>query len=111
MKIRKLLLGPAAVLAGCFLMAGPTWAQADKPSDRVLEGAKPGTASNPGTPNPDRIKKAQQALKDQGYYSGPVDGVFSESTHDAVRSLQRSKKLNVTGNIDDQTARELGLEQ
>ena len=111
MKIGKRLLGPAVVLAGCCLIAGPSWGQADKPSDRVLEGAKPGTAANPGTTNPDRVRMAQQALKDQGYYSGPIDGVFSKSTHDAVRSLQKSKNLNVTGNIDDDTARALGLEK
>ena len=112
MKIGKRLLAPAVMLAGCCLMAAPSWGQgSSKPSDQVQQGAKPGTAANPGTPNPDRVRKVQQALKDQGYYSGPIDGVFSKSTHDAVRSLQRSKNLNVTGNIDDETGRELGLEK
>jgi peptidoglycan hydrolase-like protein with peptidoglycan-binding domain len=110
MKTSKRLLGPAIVFTGCCFLAAPAWSQADKPSDRVQEGAKPGTANNPGTPNADQTKKAQQALKDKGFYSGPVDGVMSKTTQDAIRALQKSKNLNVTGNLDDNTARELGLE-
>jgi peptidoglycan hydrolase-like protein with peptidoglycan-binding domain len=111
MKSNKRLLGPALLLTGCCIVAGSAWGQADKPSDRVQEGAKPGTPSNPGTPNTDQTKKAQQALKDKGLYSGPVDGVMNKTTQDAIRALQKSKNLNVTGNLDDNTARELGLEK
>ena len=109
MKTEKRLSGPAIVFAAACFMVGPAWGQADKPSDRVQEGAKPGTASKPGTPNADQIKKAQQALKDKGFYTGPVDGAMNKDTQEAVRALQKSKNLNVTGNIDDNTARELGL--
>jgi len=111
MKTSKRLWGPALVLTGCCIVAGPAWGQADKPSDRVQEGAKPGTANKPGTPNADQTKKVQQALKDKGFYSGPVDGEMNKTTQDAIRALQKSKNLNVTGNLDDNTARELGLER
>src|SRR5215470_16673892 len=104
MRITKQL--SVAILTGaCFAVATPAWSQADKPSDRVLEGARPGTASNPGTQNSDNTKKIQQALHSKGFYSGPVNGVMSESTRESIRSFQKSKKLNVTGNIDDDTAR------
>ena len=62
-------------------------------------------------PNSDQIIKAQLVLKNDGIYSGPVDGKMSQSTREAIRSFQQSHELNVTGAIDDDTARELGLQQ
>ncbi len=50
-------------------------------------------------PNTDQIIKAQEVLKNDGIYSGPI------------RSFQQSHQLNMTGTIDDDTARELGLQQ
>jgi hypothetical protein len=69
-----------------------------------------GTASSAATPKPNRIMKVQQALKNDGFYSGPVDGVPSQSTRQAIRSFQQAKHLEVTGRIDDRTARELGVD-
>jgi len=57
------------------------------------------------------ITKAQQALKDDGFYSGSINGAMTESTREALRSFQEAKQLNVTGRIDRDTARQLGLPQ
>ena len=46
-----------------------------------------------GTP----VKEMQQALKQQGYFTGVVDGYFGEGTEDAVRSFQRYNGLQVDG--------------
>ena len=62
-------------------------------------------------PSIDRIIKAQQALKDDGIYSGPVDGRMSQGMREAIRAFQRSNQLNVTGTIDEDTAQQLGLQQ
>jgi hypothetical protein len=62
----------------------------------------------PNTPN--TVSKAQEVLKNDGIYSGPVDGRMSQSTREAIRSFQQSHQLNMTGTIDDETARELGLQ-
>ena len=62
------------------------------------------------SPDTDRIIKVQQALKDDGFYSGPVDGTMRQSTREAIRSFQQSNHLNVTGTLDDDTARELGVQ-
>jgi peptidoglycan hydrolase-like protein with peptidoglycan-binding domain len=56
------------------------------------------------------IVKAQQALKDEGFYSGPVDGRLSQNMREAIRSFQQSHQLNVTGTIDEDTSRELGIQ-
>jgi peptidoglycan hydrolase-like protein with peptidoglycan-binding domain len=98
------------LLAGtCFTV--PAWSQ--KMSDRVEDGAKPGTASRPGTPvrDPAKIMKIQQALVDQGFYSGPVDGVAGPKTREAIRSFQKANNLHVTAeeSINDETARALGV--
>jgi peptidoglycan hydrolase-like protein with peptidoglycan-binding domain len=62
------------------------------------------------TPNTDQVSKAQEVLKNDGIYSGPIDGRMSQSTREAVRSFQQSHQLNMTGTIDDETARQLGLQ-
>ena len=61
--------------------------------------------------NPDRIIQAQQTLKDDGIYSGPVDGRMNPRMREAIRAFQRSNQLNVTGTIDEDTAQQLGLQQ
>jgi peptidoglycan hydrolase-like protein with peptidoglycan-binding domain len=101
------------LLAGTSIGLAPAWGAGqytNKPSQQVQEGARPGTASHPGTPNSDRIMKVQQSLKDDGFYSGSVDGVNGQKTREAIRAFQKSKNLNATGTIDDATARELGLQ-
>ncbi len=62
-------------------------------------------------PNPARIIEAQQVLKDDGIYSGPVDGRMSQRMREAIRSFQQSNQLTVTGTIDEDTAQQLGLQQ
>jgi len=61
-------------------------------------------------PNENGIIKAQQALKDDGFYSGPVDGRMTQSMREAILAFQLSNHLNVSGSIDDDTARQLGLD-
>jgi len=101
----------SALLAGTCFAVAPAWSQTT--SDRIQEGARPGTASNPGTPDPARIKKTQQALKDKGFYSGPIDGVMGQKTRDAIRSFQKANNLHVTAeeSMDDETRRALGIDQ
>ena len=60
-------------------------------------------------PNTQRVSEAQEVLKNDGIYSGPIDGRMSQDMREAIRSFQQSHELNVTGAIDDDTARELGL--
>jgi N-acetylmuramoyl-L-alanine amidase len=55
------------------------------------------------------IAKVQQLLKEYGYYSGPLDGTMNQRTREALRSFQQSRRLTVTGLIDNDTAQELGL--
>src|SRR5207302_7052382 len=67
----------------------------------MLQRLRSGYEKDPST---DRIIKAQQTLKDDGIYSGPVDGRMSQGMREAIRAFQRSNRLNVTGTIDEDTA-------
>ena len=54
------------------------------------------------------VKKAQETLRDKGYYSGHIDGVMGPQTRAGIRQYQKSENLPVTGNLDNETAGKLG---
>jgi len=56
------------------------------------------------------VAAAQHELSLEGYYNGPIDGVFSPETHRAVRDFQRDNGLNVTGYLTPETRNALGLD-
>jgi len=43
-----------------------------------------------------KIAEAQQLLKENGFYHGPVDGTMNQRTREASPSFQESRQLNVT---------------
>ena len=61
------------------------------------------------------VKKIQRALKSNGYYltaSGhyiKVDGIYGDYTVKAVKQFQKAKGLKVTGKVDENTAKKLGI--
>jgi peptidoglycan hydrolase-like protein with peptidoglycan-binding domain len=55
------------------------------------------------------IRFAQISLRDRGYYTGPINGVMNQATRNAIRQLQRDRNLNMNGELDLRTARELGI--
>ena len=57
----------------------------------------------------DRIRAAQQALAQQNYYRGSVNGIYDVATQRALFEYQIDKGLTATGNLDFRTARSLGL--
>jgi peptidoglycan hydrolase-like protein with peptidoglycan-binding domain len=53
------------------------------------------------------IAKAQQVLKDQGFYYGEVTGEKNTATNDAIRRYQIRNGLQITGELNDETLRSL----
>jgi len=49
------------------------------------------------------VRRAQQALKDLGYYTGKVDGNFSKVFEEAVIAFQKDFDLKATGALDEET--------
>jgi peptidoglycan hydrolase-like protein with peptidoglycan-binding domain len=59
--------------------------------------------------SPEMVRRAQLALKEQGYYEGETDGVMNARTSGALRAYQREHNLQETGDLDPQTAKKLGI--
>ncbi len=57
----------------------------------------------------DVVKTAQQKLKNWGYYTGSVDGIYGTKTKQAVMYFQRKNGLTVDGIIGTQTLKALGM--
>jgi len=57
------------------------------------------------------IHVAEQHLKAAGFDPGPVDGVFTEQTAEALRQYQRRYGLVVSGMLDQNTREHLHLEK
>jgi peptidoglycan hydrolase-like protein with peptidoglycan-binding domain len=83
----------------------------DRPQPEDPSGVDDAGASAPDLPlsSPEMIRKAQTALKEQGYYEGQADGVINARTSAALKSYQREHKLQENGELDAQTANSLGL--
>ena len=48
-------------------------------------------------------QRMQMALKNAGFYHGPVDGMIGASTKDAIRAFQKESRLPVTGRMSSDT--------
>ncbi len=46
------------------------------------------------------VSRTQRALRDRGYYNGPIDGRFSDALSNAIRAFQKNNRLPATGVID-----------
>ena len=57
----------------------------------------------------DTVRQIQTKLKQWGYYSGAVDGVYGSGTEKAVRYFQKKNGLTVDGKCGAQTLAALGI--
>jgi len=73
-----------------YVYDGPIFAYANLPPDQV-------------------VVNVQEALQDQGYYRGDVDGQLGTQTRDALAAYQRDHELEVSAAIDEPTVQSLGL--
>jgi len=56
------------------------------------------------------IRQVQRQLKNRGFYSGAIDGMYGNQTRMAVQKFQRSENLVETGTLNDATLKSLGVE-
>ena len=59
----------------------------------------------------DTVHQAQQVLKDKGFYTGSIDGIYGPLTRKAVRSYQHDQNLNADGRLGPETLSSLGVQQ
>ena len=55
------------------------------------------------------LENVQLALRDLGYYQGPIDGLIGPQTRDALAAFQRDNGLVETAAVDEPTLVTLGL--
>lgn len=55
------------------------------------------------------VTEIQTRLKNWGYYSGEVDGIYGSATESAVKYFQRKNGLSVDGQVGDETLAALGI--
>lgn len=72
---------------------------------------EPANAPAPALPlsSPEMVRRAQNALKEQGYFEGQADGTLGPRTTAALRTYQKEHNLPETGDLDPQTAKSLGI--
>lgn len=56
------------------------------------------------------VRNAQQQLKNDGYYTGHIDGIDGPMTRQAIRKYQQAQNLTVNGRLDQQTCQKLGVQ-
>ena len=56
-----------------------------------------------------QIKAVQTKLKNWGYYTGAVDGIYGTKTKAAVKYFQQKNKLTVDGIVGPKTAAAMGI--
>ncbi len=86
----------------------------NQPDSSVEDNASSEPEPAPDTSNlplssPEMVRRAQGALRDRGYYEGPIDGQMSPRTSNALKVYQRENKLPETGDLDPGTAKSLGM--
>lgn len=67
-----------------------------------------GTKKGADTMSSAQIKELQQALQKKGHNPG-ASGVMDDKTREAIRAFQKEEGLAVTGNVDEKTAKALGV--
>jgi len=55
------------------------------------------------------VKTIQTKLKNWGYYTGSIDGIFGAKTKEAVKYFQRKNNLTVDGIVGNATLKALGI--
>lgn len=74
-----------------------------------MPAASSGAAGQQQAMSSDLVRDVQRGLATRGYDVGPQDGVFGDSTQQALRKFQRDQRMNATGQVDGQTLAALGV--
>ena len=80
----------------------------------ITANAYPAGTSISNIPRPDIhdrsfVRSVQQALIEDGYNAGPIDGIVGPRTSGALREFQDANGLPATGRIDSATVAALGI--
>lgn len=100
------------ILALTFLvgMAAVSISLSDRRADdKVITGEAVFTATYKQGSTGQVVKTIQQKLKNWGYYTGAVDGIYGSKTKEAVKYFQRKNGLTADGIVGAKTLKALGM--
>lgn len=108
--VRNRVALSALLCGGVMLGACGMWSDRDGGRSRESSGrSSSASTQTSGSQSRTQITQVQQALKAKGYDPGTTDGVMGTSTQEALRKFQQANGLPVTGMVDGQTAKALGI--
>lgn len=108
MIIRNVLFSFAAIaLTGAPALAAPPQATKTAAPPAASAPAKPVVAK--ANRHEALYRSAQEKLKTMKLYSGPIDGKRSPAFVKSIDAFQRDHKLKVTGRINPETSKALGI--
>jgi hypothetical protein len=86
----------------------------DRAPDREeneASAAEPASVSAEPLPlgSPEMTRRAQTALRDEGYYEGEITDQWSPRATESLKAYQREHKLSESGTLDETTAKSLGV--
>lgn len=96
--MRRAIIATLAILAAVCVALGGLLAWSVARAETVYWGSRGET-----------VRQVQTKLKQWGYYSGNVDGVFGQSTYEAVTWFQRANGLTADGTVGGATLAALGI--
>jgi peptidoglycan hydrolase-like protein with peptidoglycan-binding domain len=109
MKLKQGMLALAA--AGAFAVT-PAMAQqgAGASADQVLQQEQAQGSGAQLQLSPSTVRQIQQALNQAGYSVGNVDGVWGPQTAQALQNYQQAQGLEPTGQLNQRTLAQLGVQ-
>lgn len=96
--MRRAIIATLVILAAVCVALGGLLAWSVARAETVYWGSRGET-----------VRQVQTKLKQWGYYSGSVDGVFGQSTYEAVTWFQRANGLTADGTVGGATLAALGI--
>ena len=98
----------ALALAG-FLVQSPAFASMNHPEEAYPDDLEP--LASPDGPYKEFFQQIQAKLNLAGFNAGPVNGSFGAKTQAALAQFQLSRTIPASGQLDDQTLAELGVQR
>lgn len=96
--MRRAIIAALAITAALCVALGGLLAWSVARAETVYWGSRGET-----------VRQVQTKLKQWGYYAGSVDGVFGQSTYEAVTWFQRANGLTADGTVGGATLAALGI--
>lgn len=101
------------ILAGAVMAVSLTACQGmmggKESSQQTSSAPAASSAAGQQAMSSDLVRDVQRGLASRGYDVGPQDGIYGDSTEQALRKFQRDQRMNASGQVDAQTLAALGV--